>query len=67
MKVEDNDDVLARCDAFEPFQVLLLDGQRPLHIGDSPVPGDLFGVRAHEADRLQFDANTEVPLIRISV
>ena len=63
VKVEDHDDALSRFDIFEPFQVFFVDDQLPLHVGDAPMTGDLFGIRVHEADRFQFDAHTETPFI----
>lgn len=55
MKVEDNDDALARFYVFEPFQISLIDNQRSFHIRNAPVTWNLLDVRVHEADRLQFD------------
>ena len=48
---QDNDDALARLKAFEPFQVLLVDDQRPLRVGDVTVAEDGQVLRGHKADR----------------
>lgn len=63
MEVEHDDDALTRCEVFETWQVFGVDDQRPLNVGDAPVPGDLPGVRTHETDRSQFDAHVEVSFV----
>ena len=65
VEVEDDDDVPPRLDVRQPFCVCLLDLQRPLHLGDAKVPGDLLGVRPHEPDGLHLDAHVRhLPLRR---
>ena len=64
MEGEDHYNVLARSDVSKPFRIFLIDDQRPLHVGNAPVPGELCGARTDEADGPQLDAHTEPPYVR---
>ena len=64
MEVEEHDYALARFDVSKSFGILLIDVQRSLHVGNAPVPGELFGVRTDEADDPQLDAHAESPCVR---
>jgi hypothetical protein len=55
MEVENDNDSLPRFDILEPFEVSCVDDKRSLHIGDGPMPGNIFGIGVHETYGYHFD------------
>ena len=56
MEMENHHDSLPRFDILQPFEVSPVNDKRTLHIGDCPMPGNLFSIGVHQTYRFHINA-----------